>query len=482
MRMRSIQTRMVLSYLLLIVLVVCVLGAAFAALMWNYYYGSAQSSVRQRAESAISLHSRSLASLTLQDQADYMLQHMVEDGPARIQLLNSIGQVRIDSDGFAPQVQYSTEDVKAAMSGGIGSWSGVDPYYGERVISITIPLYNDSRIVSMLRYTSSIEQVDNMVGKIIRMAVYVGLGVILLFLGLSLFLAQRIVLPIRELTSAARYMAEGDWTRRATKRSNDEIGQLSETFNAMVSELTKRERLKNDFISSISHELRTPLTSIKGWSETLKESQPGEDDEEVKLGLSIIGKETERLSGLVEDLLDFSKLSAKTMELHAETLDLNSSVKETVRQLVVREDKTKVRLVASYDEGPIIIFADANRLKQVIINLIDNAYKFTPAGGIIRVTTQAREQSALLAVSDTGSGIASEDLPHVMEKFYKASNMEGGSGLGLAICKDIIELHGGTIAIDSERGSGTVVKIELPILREAASREQAREESMSDSQ
>ena len=154
------------------------------------------------------------------------------------------------------------------------------------------------------------------------------------------------------------------------------------------------------------------------------------------------------------------------MELHTEALDLNSSVKETVRQLVVREDKTKVRLISSYGEGPIVIFADANRLKQVIINLIDNAYKFTPAGGTIRVTTQASDTAAQLIVSDTGSGIASEDLPHVMEKFYKASNMEGGSGLGLAICKDIIELHGGSITIDSERDSGTVVKIELPVLKE----------------
>ncbi|HTG67692.1 MAG TPA: HAMP domain-containing sensor histidine kinase [Candidatus Udaeobacter sp.] len=463
--MKSVQTRMVWSYLLLIVLVVSVLGGVFAALMWNYYYGSAQSSVKQRAESALSLHSRSLSSLTVQDQGDYMLQYMVESG-IRLQLLDSTGQIRIDSDGFAPDIRYTTADVKAAIAGTTGSWRGVDSYYGERVMSVTIPLWNETRVVSMLRYSASLQQVDAMVSLLIRMAAAVGVGVVLLFLGLSLFLAQRIVKPIRELTRAARYMADGDWTRRAIHRNDDEIGQLADTFNAMVIELSKREKLKDDFISSISHELRTPLTSIKGWSETLKESEPTEDDEEVKLGLSIISKETERLSGLVEDLLDFSKLSARTMELHSEVLDFNGPVKETVNQLAVREEHMRVRILASYSNGPIVVRGDANRLKQVIINLIDNALKFTPAGGTIRVATTTEQDSAKLTVADTGCGIEAEDLPHVTEKFYKASTGQGGSGLGLAICKEIIELHGGQLAIDSERGAGTIVTIRVPLMHE----------------
>ncbi|WP_419871353.1 sensor histidine kinase [Candidatus Pristimantibacillus sp. PTI5] len=463
--MKSVQTRMVWSYLLLIVLVVSVLGGVFAALMWNYYYGSAQSSVKQRAETALTLHSRSLSSLTVQDQGDYMLQYMVESG-TRLQLLDSTGQIRIDSDGFAPDIRYTTSDVKSAIAGTTGSWRGVDPYYGERVMSVTIPLWNETRVVSMLRYSASLGQVDAMVSLLIRMAAVVGIGVVLLFLGLSLFLAQRIVKPIRELTRAARYMAEGDWTRRAIHRNDDEIGQLAETFNVMVMELSRREKLKDDFISSISHELRTPLTSIKGWSETLKESEPTEDDEEVKLGLSIISRETERLSGLVEDLLDFSKLSARTMELHSEVLDFNGPVKETVNQLAVREEHTRVRILATYGKSPITVRGDANRLKQVIINLIDNALKFTPAGGTIRVVTKTEKDVAMLTVSDTGCGIEEEDLPHVTEKFYKASTGQGGSGLGLAICKEIIELHGGQLTIDSERGAGTIVTIRVPLMHE----------------
>jgi len=462
--MKSLQSRMVFTYLLLIVLVVSLLGAGFVALMWNYYYGSAQSSVTQRAEMALAQHSRSLASLSVKDQADYMLQHMSGEG-IRLQLLDSGGSVRIDSDGFASDIRYTTADVRTAIAGSTGSWRGIDPYYGERVISVTVPVWNEARVIALLRYTAAIGEIDHMVFLLIRTAVIVGIFVVLLFLGLSMFLARRIVRPIRELTRAARHMADGDWRHCAVPKSNDEIGQLANTFNAMVTELNKREKLKDDFISSISHELRTPLTSIKGWSETLKEGEPQEDDE-VQQGLSIISRETDRLSGLVEDLLDFSKLSAKTMGLHTELLDLNGPVKETVRQLAVRQEETKVKLLASLGKSPIIVQGDPNRLKQVLINIIDNAFKFTSAGGTIRITTSIQSDYALITVADTGCGISSEDLPQVTEKFYKANTVQGGSGLGLAICKEIVELHNGKLIIDSEPGAGTVVMISLPIVPE----------------
>jgi len=462
--MKSFQSRMVLTYLLLIVLVVSLLGAGFVVLIWNYYYGSAQSSVMQRAQLSLSQHNRSLSSLYVKDQSDYVLQHMSSEG-IRLQLLDSGGKVRMNSDGFASSVHYTTADVKLAVSGINGSWRGIDPYYGERVIAVTVPVWNEARIIALLRFSMSIEQIDHMVLSLIRMAVIVGVLVILLFLGLSLFLARRIVRPIRDLTRAARHMADGDWRQTAEPRSKDEIGQLAKTFNAMVTELNKREKLKDDFISSISHELRTPLTSIKGWSETLKVSRP-EDHEEVQQGLSIISRESERLSGLVEDLLDFSKLSAKTMGMHAEIVDVNAPVRETIRQLKVRQEQTNVKLLSVLSDSPLLISGDVNRLKQVMINIIDNAFKFTSAGGTIRITTKADAEQAIIIIADTGSGIAADDLPFVTEKFFKASAAQGGSGLGLAICKEIIELHKGELIIDSELGAGTIVTIRLPIVRE----------------
>ena len=147
-------------------------------------------------------------------------------------------------------------------------------------------------------------------------------------------------------------------------------------------------------------------------------------------------------------------------------LDFNGPVKETVRQLAVREEQTRVRLLATYVKSPVVVSGDANRLKQVIINLIDNAFKFTAAGGTIRIVTLVEQNHAVLTVSDTGIGIGEEDLPLVTDKFYKAVTGQGGSGLGLAICKEIIELHDGQLIIDSERGAGTIVTIRLPLVHE----------------
>ncbi|ALS29995.1 two-component system sensor histidine kinase [Paenibacillus sp. 32O-W] len=461
--MRSLRTRIVWSYLLLVILVVFVLGGLFMTLIYQYYYGSAASAMRDKAESDLQAHGRSLAaSYTMRNKADYVLQHMAKVHP-QIQLLDIEGKLRMDGSGFGGGQRLTTADVDEAMRGKTGVWRGVDPEDGERIIAATVPVKQGDRIVALLRYSASLQQVDAMVMQLFRLTLLTGAVVVLLFLGLSLFMAQRISMPIRELTRSARLMADGDWTRRVTRKRHDEIGQLADTLNTLAVELTKREKLKNDFISSISHELRTPLTSIKGWSETL--SDGATDEEEMKLGFAIIQRETERLSGLVEDLLDFSKLFANNMVLTPEEMNLNDTVRESVRQMGVRQEETGVRLVSSLCKMPLIVNGDVNRLKQVLINLLDNAFKFTPSSGIIRVTTSCDEQHAVLTIADTGIGIEPEDLPHVTDKFYKASGSKAGSGLGLAICKEIVELHNGTLKLDSEPGSGTVVTVQIPLAK-----------------
>ena len=237
---------------------------------------------------------------------------------------------------------------------------------------------------------------------------------------------------------------------------------LAETLNTMASELTRREKLKEDFISSISHELRTPLTSIKGWSETLASGDPA-DSEEMQMGLAIIDRETDRLSGLVEDLLDFSKLYAKSIVLHPETLDLLRPMRETIKQFEARAQKESITITGNYGLTMLPVEADANRMKQVFINVLDNALKFTPRDGSITVTADQEMDWARIAVTDSGSGISPEDLPHVTDKFYKGSSQRSGSGLGLAICKEIVELHGGIFRINSIVGEGTTVTIRIPL-------------------
>lgn len=466
MRLTSLRTRIVWSYGVLIVLVVVMLGSLFGTLVWNYYYSSAVSSVLQRAQTEAVLHDRMIADEPIKEKARYMLQNMA-DGTAHLQLLTGSGELVVDSEGFGGGgVTLDTPDVRQAMAHDKGIWRGRDPVTNERIIAVTLPVKEGDRVTAMFRYTASLVTLDTIIRNILWLTVLVGSFVVLLFFAMSLLIANRIARPIRNLTKVAEKMAEGDWSRRAALNDRDEIGRLADTLNTMASELTRREKLKEDFISSISHELRTPLTSIKGWSETLASGDPA-DVEELNLGLAIIDRETERLSGLVEDLLDFSKLYAKSIVLHPEMLDIRKPLGETLWQFEARGQRESVAIHGETGDEPLLAKVDADRMKQVFINVLDNALKFTPKGGAIYVQARQEDGYARMTIRDTGCGIPPEDLPHVTEKFYKGSSQRSGSGLGLAICKEIVELHGGVFRLDSAVDAGTTVMISLPLLTEA---------------
>ncbi|MFC4808777.1 sensor histidine kinase [Paenibacillus sp. GCM10023250] len=475
MRSTTLRARLVRSYGVLIVLVVVMLGSLFGTLVWNYYYSSAVSSVLQRAQTEAALHNRQIADEPTKEQSRYMLQNMAV-GSAHLQLLTGSGQLIVDSDGFDGSGKIiDTPDVRAAQVRDKGIWRGRDPVTHERIIAVTLPVKNGARIAAMFRYTASLSTVDRIIANILWLTVLVGSTVVLLFFTMSVLIANRIARPIRNLTKVAEKMAEGDWTRRAALRDRDEIGRLAETLNTMASELTRREKLKEDFISSISHELRTPLTSIKGWSETLASGDPT-DVEELNLGLAIIDRETVRLSGLVEDLLDFSKLYAKSIVLHPEVLDVRRTLEETLRQFEARGQRESVTIRGELGDEELTAKVDANRMKQVFINVLDNALKFTPKGGSILVGAGRQDGFARLTIRDSGVGIPPEDLPHVTEKFYKGTSQRSGSGLGLAICKEIVELHGGMFRLDSVVGAGTTVTILLPLMSDAQRQEQQQEQ------
>ncbi|MBC7347299.1 MAG: HAMP domain-containing protein, partial [Clostridia bacterium] len=255
----------------------------------------------------------------------------------------------------------------------------------------------------------------------------------------------------------------GDLTVTVTPRFRDEIGRLAATLNHMTRELQRLDRLKNEFISSISHELRTPLTSIKGFVVTLLEGLPAEE-EELRRGLEIINRETDRLTGLVEELLDFSRLAAGQLTLRLSPVDLARLVQETAEQMRPRAVRQGIDLQITIKDHFPPVEADADRLKQVLVNLVDNALKFTPAGGKIIVALERLGQNLALKVADTGVGIDPEELPLVTQRFYRGRRAPaGGSGLGLALCQEIVSRHGGSLEIVSRLGEGTSVTVLLPL-------------------
>ncbi|MBO5433115.1 MAG: HAMP domain-containing histidine kinase, partial [Clostridia bacterium] len=275
---------------------------------------------------------------------------------------------------------------------------------------------------------------------------------------------RTIVSPLQKINDVARDFADGNFNVRVETdvEGEDEITELSDSINAMIAEVAATDQLKNDFISTVSHELRTPLTAIKGWGEMLKELD-GEDRELARRGTEVIINESEHLSRLVEELLDFSRIQNGSMTLRLEKIDVLAELDEAIFVFKERSKRDGIELTYSVPELPAPMMADPNRIKQVFVNVLDNAFKYTKPGGLVNVEATVGKGILTISFLDTGCGIAPEDLPNIKKKFYKANLEVRGSGIGLAVVDEIIKLHNGSFEINSELDIGTTVTIVLPV-------------------
>jgi signal transduction histidine kinase len=287
-------------------------------------------------------------------------------------------------------------------------------------------------------------------------------AIILIIIITGLYFAGSIVKPIRQISSIARKFAMGDFSVRIENNSDDEIGELCTAINHMADELSTAEAMKNEFISSVSHELRTPLTAIKGWAETLM-IDGGGSPETMRKGVGVIVNETERLSQMVEELLDFSRMQNGHFTLQSANMDILAELGDAVLIYSEKAKKETKRIIYEEPEMLPFVYGDKNRIRQVFINVIDNAVKYSSAGDTITIKAFERDGNVVVSVTDTGVGIKKSDLAKVKTKFYKANHTRRGSGIGLAVADEIISLHGGTLDITSQgEGLGTTVTISLP--------------------
>ena len=233
--------------------------------------------------------------------------------------------------------------------------------------------------------------------------------------------------------------------------------------------------MKNDFISSVSHELRTPLTAIKGWGETVKMSI-GTDEALVKRGIDVVLSEADRLSGLVEELLDFSRMETGRLSVVSQPLNISELLTESVDMYIELARQQGIELVFTRPAEDVTVLGDPNRLKQVFINIIDNAVKYTEKGGQVLVDQITEEGCVRITVKDTGVGIPAQDIDRVKEKFYKANKTVRGSGIGLAVADEIIKQHKGLLFLESTEGVGTTVTIVLPFTENTDEPEEPEQE------
>lgn len=460
----SIRSKLIASYILLIMIIISFIGSISIVSIEKYYINNITDILESQGVSFSHVFD-SYIDADIYTIGQDVAKKLSNDTNAQVQVLNIKGMLLGDSaiEAKPIPVKIGTPDVVQAIGGNTGIY--IEEKYGEKILHVSVPIKNKLNYVAVLRLSSSLNEVYNMLKKLVLFFLLVLIISIILALIIGFLFADRLTKPLNIVKVSTQEMAKGNFKVRAKKISNDEVGMLADSFNKMAEELGQLDEMKNEFISNISHELRTPLTSIKGFAVTAMD----ELNENINLYeyLSIIDSETDRLASLVDELLDFSRIELNRLKIDFQEVDIGQLIEETVIMLKPAAQRFGVNILYENPIGILIIYGDRGRLKQVLINLIDNAVKASKTGNFVRVSLDAAKD-VIIRVADEGYGIAENEIGHIFDKFYRGRRSKySGTGLGLAIVKKIIEAHGGNISVESMINKGTVFTVYLPIKKDA---------------
>lgn len=467
MKVRGITWRWLANSVVLTLILVGGVQFLASVAVYQWFYNGLVQTMHARTEIYSTLFTATYSAAgaeNFEKSAREFVETFEEKERMELMVLDQNGRIVITSTGFEPDntVQMTDHTLAVNSPEEIGQWFGEQN--GERIMAVT-RVFHTNTIGGSIRLIISTELIDRQVLIIFSGILLVGLVVILFVIMTGIYFVRSIIIPVRQINMSAKKIAKGDFSIRLKKKKNDELGELCDTVNHMAQELALSEKMKNDFISSVSHELRTPLTAIKGWAETIEMCDAVENQQMIEKGVKTIAHEAERLSGLVEELLDFSRMQSGRLKMQKERMDMLAELEEAVYMLHERARRDQIRLEYEAPDMLSPILGDKNRIKQVFINIIENAIKYSDAGGLIEVSAFECEGYLTVSIGDNGCGIAPEDLPKVKQKFYKANMSRGGSGIGLAVADEIIRLHNGELNIESEKGVGTTVTIRLPAIQ-----------------
>ena len=456
-------------WLLNTVVVVLVLGLvcvlAVTAFFAAYYYNNMQSDMYDRAESTAAFFSDYL-NLSYNDYYQSCINYaytFTDRNTIELQFINSKGQIVASSYGQWPGEAPTTPEIALAVSTrGIQPYLGKDPATGERILAMTAPMiYSNGEVIGVLRFVTSTRLVDFQISMVALVALLVLAVIVGVMFVSSNYYIKSILVPIAAITEKTKRIAGGTYGIQIEAKYDDEIGELVDTINEMSAQISQNEKMQTEFISSLSHELRTPLTAITGWSETLLESD--QLDQETRRGMRIILRETRRLTEMVVDLLEFTRLQDGRMTLNMEQADIRGEFEDVVYMYGSRLAQDGIELnYLDNDEDIPEITCDPKRLRQVFLNILDNAAKHGREGRRIDCSVHEADGFVVVRIRDYGPGIPEDELPLVKKKFYKGSSKARGSGIGLAVCDEIVAMHEGTLTLENAPGGGTLVTVRLP--------------------
>lgn len=456
----SLKFRLIFFYMAIFIIFISGFEIFTYLSLKNYYTNNIKANMIAQTRYSQELYESTISEYTLSEVVLNERFEFLNNIQGKVQILDNTGVLYYDNTGDSKVGQTVQNFNNLLASNGKYKF---DTNTEDNTLSLNYPIKSNNAQIGIIRTTTSLNEMDWEVFR--RMNLFLVFGVFSVLAGFAIiyYFSERFLLPINKLTFLANKLSDGRYTEKSNMDYKGEIGELARTMDELSTNILKKEEIKTDFISSVSHELRTPLTSIKGWAITLQDDDI--DNETLDDGLKIIEKEADRLSDMVEDLLDFSRFTSPRFTLSKSSFNIIPVVKNIINQLNPRVKEKEIHTIYDYDEAEIDLIADENRLKQVFINLIDNAIKFTPENGtiIVSIKKNLEENIIICEVIDTGIGISEEEIELVTTKFFKGTSSGSHTGLGLSICEEIILQHNGKLEIFSKLNEGTNVHFELPI-------------------
>ena len=462
-KIRGIRRRWLLNSIGVLALIMVLLWATFAVSLWTYYSYTITADLSARAELAANTF-KSYTRSEYQIAAQNYISNFEDRSKLEVQFIDTTGAVLFSGYGLTAGTTPGTPDITDALEQRTPQvWPGRDPATKEPIMAASAPVIYQGTIVGVIRFVTSMSEVNRQ----FILGVTVVTLIMALFMSMmyfsNLYFVRSLVEPLTSIVHTTRLIAGGSYGTQIEKKYDDEIGELIDAINDMSLKVKQSETTQSEFISSVSHELRTPLTAINGWAETIQSGEIRTPNEFHK-GMEIIISEARRLTNMVEELLEFSRMQDGRFTLSVERLDVKSELEDAV--YTYQEFFRKEGITLEYQECKdemVLISGDPERLRQVFCNLLDNAAKHGGSGKRIDVSLDRDSTDAVLRIRDYGPGIPPEELPQVKMKFYKGSSKARGSGIGLAVCEEIVQRHEGILDVDNAPGGGCLVTVRLPI-------------------
>ena len=442
-RLRGLRKRWIVNTILPVLVLLMLLVTLVSVGVSTYYYSSMENGLMKQAEAMSSAFNDYFMNNQMATQA---VDTYEDKSRIELQFIGSTGRIQMSTSGLTAGSSPGTSDITRAITNQeITPFQGRDPETGEKIMAVSAPLLFNGRVAGVMRLVTSMKLVDRQIVLVVFIILAVGGICMALVLISSLLFINNVVEPVAVVSDAAKRISQGSYGFTLENKYTGELGELVDNINDMSLKISQSEKIQTEFISSVSHELRTPLTAINGWSETLLED---DDPAQLRRGLHIILKESRRLTNMVEELLEFSKMQDGRFTLRIEDVDLQTEFEDAVYtyQELFRQDGIRLEYD---DDGELYtdpIPGDPERLKQVLCNVLDNAAKHGGSGKRIIASLRREEDNYVIRIRDFGPGIPPAELPYVKQKFYKGSSR-----------------HGGSFEIGNADGGGALVTITLPI-------------------